>query len=236
MRIIRNLSYNISEGNHKRCRIEFEKSRLNPGKIALVGEFYHCAIKPMMAREGSAFAKTYRDRSADQHADLLKLWIATEGIEVFRVTSALAGVPLPSYTYKSLFGADPGSIASIPEMQRQRGEKPGEYVRDANLNHARWVGYTTTYPAVRVGDMLKAMDCKMQAALEMREWHALLRGDGDTLINFWHAVNGLRGFNDKFEKPEWPDIGRRRPDRKKEAAAPRPGRRLIDWGPEPQAI
>lgn len=235
MRILRNLSYNISEGNQKRCRIEFEKSRVDPNKIALVGEFYHCAIKPMAGREKSVMAKAYNESGAQKHKDILKLWIATEGIEVFPVTMAMTRLPMPSYTYKALFGTDPGPIATIPETKRQRGDVTGEYVRDANLNHAKWAGYETTYPAVRVGDMLKGMDWKLQPSLEMREWHVLLRGDGDTLLNFWHDVNGLRGFNDQFDKPEWPDIGRRRPDKMKKAPPARPGR-LIDWGPEPQGI
>lgn len=235
MRSIKNLKNKITEMNDTRCRIEFEKSRLNPHKIALVGEFYFNAVKPMAQKEGSAFAQAYNRSGAQKHAELLKLWIATEGVDVFRVTSALVGTPLPSYTYKTLFGEDAGPIGIIPETMRKRGAVPGEYVRDAHERHQKWVGYTATYPAVRVSDMLKAMDWTLKPHLERREWGALLRGDGGTLVDFWHAVNGLRGFNREFEKSDYPDIGRRRPDFQKRKHISSPGR-IWDWGPKPVGI
>ncbi len=212
MRLIKEFQDRAARFHETKRLVERAKGLLNPHKIALVGEFRESVLGPLLADNRSSFARLHQRKSADCR-DLLKLWIATEGIPTFPVSAGLLPETCPDYTYANLFGADAREIERLSQKMVDKGQVESAYVAEALKTHAMWARRTETYPAVHLGQMLIAMDWALEPELETREWTALLRGEGQTVTRFWDTVNGLRDFSRHFpDRP--PTQGKKREPRK----------------------
>lgn len=231
MSLIKEFQDKVAELRETKRQIERSKRLVNIGKITLLGEFYDFAVKPLLVNRQSAFAEYYR-RQEEDHRKLLKLWIATEGIETYPVPQSLLERDCPHYSYAALFGYEAGFIGNIADKMTKNGQAENGYARDALQNHDRWLRRRETYPAVHLGHPLLAMEWQLEQKLEKSEWMALIFGEGRTVADFWSDVNNLRDYSRHFPERQH-FIGRKPPPRKPHRVSPVFG---AGWNPAPSEI
>lgn len=213
--------------NHARRQIERNKGLVDVGRVVLVGDFYHSVLKPLEENPASSFARASQ-YNIEECGDLLKLWIATDGVHTFHVTHQMVGEDRPHHTYASLFGGDVSDIERLSSGLIQYGVAQSDYGANALKNHDRWMCREKTYPAVHLMHPLIAMDWTMSGEMEGREWMALLRGDERTVVDFWEAVNTLPDYSRFF--PDRPLLPRGPGKKKPVEATAKPA---FGWGAQP---
>ncbi len=221
MRLIKEFQSRVDRFTVCKRLIERAKTMVDVHKIALVGEFRDVAARPLLSIDTSPFARAYQ-RRADDHANILKLWISSEAIETFPVPARLLPENCPQYSYANLFGRDHRDLDRIAGYMHRTGMVTGDYASNALANHERWLRRAETYPAVHLGQILMAMEWKLQTDLEPREWSALLQDDGGIVAGFWNNVNKLADYSGHFPNRPKFRAGPKDPGREKRASAAAP--------------
>lgn len=199
MSLIKEFHGRVDTFNRAKNRLVWEKTRLQPRRVVLAGEFYEAAIKPLLGHEHSFFADYFSSKHSDAK-DLVKNWIVGDAIVTFPVSAEMTGMECPAYTYRNVFDEQEAPIRHMAQRMDMMSNGQQRYERQALHNHRFRLGKKDEYPAVRLGDLLYSFELEYEQAKKIspREWAGLLSPASQTVVDFWHLVNSLKDYSQHF--------------------------------------